>query len=82
MAKASKKLSPATPAAARGGNRRGRPPTNVEWKAIGVRFLPEEKDMIAEVASKAGVSQADIIRQGAVLYARKALESGSLVIKV
>lgn len=42
---------------------RGRPPSNLDWQPIGVRFLPDEKASLAQVARGAGLSQAEFIRR-------------------
>lgn len=50
---------------------RGRPRTNITWKGISVRFLESEKAAIERAGKRTDVSQAEVIRRGAVLLAGK-----------
>jgi uncharacterized protein (DUF1778 family) len=47
----------------------GRPRTLIKWKGISVRFTADEKKLIAQRAKTSGVSQAELIRKGAVQLA-------------
>lgn len=44
----------------------GRPPTEVEWKGISTRFTIPEKRRLKVASQSVGLSQAELIREGAL----------------
>lgn len=55
---------------------RGRPPSGIDWKGIGVRFTPEEKASVVRVARKVGLAQAEFIRRATLLSCRSVEKTG------
>lgn len=59
---------------------RGRPPTEIVWRGIGVRFTEEEKAELEAVAASVGQTQAEFIRQATLRLLVAVKRTGKLEI--
>jgi hypothetical protein len=59
---------------------RGRPPTDVVWKGIGVRFTESEKAELERVAASLNQTQAEFIRQATIRLVADVKRTGKLEI--
>lgn len=59
----------------------GRPPTDVVWKGIGVRFTEAEKTELEQISASVGQTQAEFIRQGTFRLMDEVKRTGKLEIQ-